>query len=408
MSSTFSSVEQAPPIQVFQINEMCKKDPSDLKVNMTIGAYQDENAKPWVLPVVRMVERKIVEDPTLNHEYLPITGIPEYCEAAVELLLGDNSAPIVQKRAFAVQALGGTGSIRLGAEFLRFAGRDTVYIPKPTWPNHRSVFVAAHFPNVKDYTYLKSDKTGFGLEEMMKDLGDAPEGAIVILHGCAHNPSGVDPKPEEWQQIMQFMKEKKLFPFFDLAYQGFASGDPDKDAAAVRLFTENGFEFFTGQSFSKNFGLYGERVGALTVVLNDPDACIRVRSQMTRIVRALWSNPPTYGARVVATVLRNPQYKKEWLANLNTMSQRIISMRHELYRRLRELATPGCWKHIIEQQGLFSYTGLKLNQVERLRNEFHIYLLNDGRANMCGLTPSNVQHVAESIHTVVSDDAKGK
>lgn len=237
---------------------------------------------------------------------------------------------------------------------------------------------------------------------MIADLNDAPEGAVVILHACAHNPTGVDPTQEQWKKIAEVCKAKKLFTFFDSAYQGFASGDPNRDAWAVRYFVSEGFEMFCAQSYAKNFGLYNERTGNLTIVQHSPATSAAVLSQMNWIVRAMYSNPPAFGSRIVQTVLNDPNLLAEWMGCIQTMSSRIIEMRTKLYDALVALKTPGTWNHITSQIGMFSYTGLNENQVKFLIKEHHIYLLNTGRISMCGLNDNNVQYVANAIHKAVT------
>uniref|UniRef100_A0A5F9CJY4 Aspartate aminotransferase n=1 Tax=Oryctolagus cuniculus TaxID=9986 RepID=A0A5F9CJY4_RABIT len=307
-----------------------------------------------------------------------------------------------------VQSLGGTGALRIGAEFLArwyngINNKDTpVYVSSPTWENHNAVFSAAGFKDIRSYHYWDAEKRGLNLQGFLNDLESAPEFSIFVLHACAHNPTGTDPTPEQWKQIASVMKRRFLFPFFDSAYQGFASGDLEKDAWAVRYFVSEGFELFCAQSFSKNFGLYNERVGNLTVVGKEPDCILRVLSQMEKIVRITWSNPPAQGARIVAYTLSTPELFKEWTDNVKTMADRILTMRAELRARLEALKTPGTWNHITEQIGMFSFTGLNPKQVDYLINEKHIYLLPSGRINMCGLTTKNLDYVATSIHEAVT------
>lgn len=236
---------------------------------------------------------------------------------------------------------------------------------------------------------------------MVADISNAPEGAVIILHACAHNPTGCDPTEEQWRRLADVLEEKKLFPFFDSAYQGFASGDPNKDAFAVRYFVSRGFELFCAQSFAKNFGLYNERVGNLTVVQKDPKTTAAVSSQITLLIRGMYSNPPAFGARIVGSVLNDPELRQEWMDCIKTMSGRIIQMRQALFKELTKLGTPGTWTHITQQIGMFSYTGLNEEQSKQLIEKYHIYLLKSGRINMCGLNENNVPYVAKAIHAVV-------
>lgn len=375
---------------------------------MSYASYRTDESQPWVLPVVRKVEQKIANDNSLNHEYLPILGLAEFRSCASRLVLGDNSPAIRENRVGGVQSLGGTGALRIGADFLGrwYNGTDNkntpIYVSSPTWENHNAVFSAAGFKDIRPYCYWDAEKRGLDLQGFLNDLENAPEFSIFVLHACAHNPTGTDPTPEQWKQIAAVMQRRFLFPFFDSAYQGFASGDLEKDAWAIRYFVSEGFELFCAQSFSKNFGLYNERVGNLTVVGKESDSVLRVLSQMEKIVRITWSNPPAQGARIVAATLSDPELFKEWKGNVKTMADRILTMRSELRARLEALKTPGTWSHITEQIGMFSFTGLNPKQVEYLVNEKHIYLLPSGRINMCGLTTKNLDYVATSIHEAVT------
>lgn len=401
--SMFAGVEVGPPVEVFALNQACLKDPNPNKVNLGVGAYRTNEGKPWILPVVKKAEAAIVADGSLNHEYLPVLGMDNVTNAATTLLLGDDSEAIKSKRAFGVQCLSGTGALRVGAEFLcRILGRTTFYYSSPTWENHHKVFVYAGFTEPRTYRYWHQERRGIDFEGMIEDLKAAPEGAVIILHACAHNPTGVDPTQDQWKQIADVCEEKKLFPFFDSAYQGFASGDPNKDAFAVRYFVERGFELFCAQSFAKNFGLYNERIGNLTVVQKDDSTKAAVASQITLLVRGMYSNPPAFGSRIVNLVLNDATLRSEWMDCIKTMSSRIITMRKALYDELVALKTPGTWEHITQQIGMFSYTGLNEKQVEILIKEFSIYLLKTGRISMCGLNENNVKYVAKAIHEAVT------
>jgi len=373
------------------------------KVNLGVGAYRTDEGKPWVLPVVREMEKRLAADETLNKEYLPVLGYEPLATAATRMLLGADSLSLKEGRATGIQCLSGTGALRVGAEFLsQITKSSVVYSSNPTWGNHKLIFLNGGFSTYSSYRYWDAEKKSLDFEGMLEDLRGAPANAIIILHACAHNPTGVDPTQEQWKQIADLMEERKLFPFFDSAYQGFASGDLDNDAWAVRYFESRGFEFLCSQSFAKNFGLYNERVGNLTLVVKDASVIPAVRSQITLLIRANYSNPPNHGARIVGTVLNDPQLNEQWRGHIKTMAERIISMRKGLRQRLETLKTPGTWNHITDQIGMFSYTGLGPLAVEKMIHEKHIYLLKGGRINMCGITSGNIDYVAESIHQVVS------
>ncbi|XP_075072055.1 aspartate aminotransferase, cytoplasmic [Mixophyes fleayi] len=407
-SSIFDAVPMAPPVAVFKLTADFRLDSDPDKVNLGVGAYRTDDSLPWILPVVKKVEQMIANDHTLNHEYLPILGMPEFRSSASRIALGADSPAFKENRVGGVQTLGGTGALRIGAEFLRrwYNGTNNtatpIYISAPSWENHNAVFIDAGFKDIRSYHYWDAANRGLDLKGLLEDLEKADEHSIFVLHACAHNPTGTDPTPDQWKQIADVMKRRHLFPFFDSAYQGFASGNLDKDAWAVRYFVSQGFELFCAQSFSKNFGLYNERVGNLTIVGRDGDNVGRVLSQMEKIVRTTWSNPPSQGARIVATTLNTPELFDEWRDNVKTMAERVLSMRAELKSRLEALNTPGTWKHIVEQIGMFSFTGLNPKQVEYLIKEKHIYLMASGRINMCGLTTKNIDYVAKSIYEAVT------
>jgi len=407
--SCFANVTQAQGIEVFALTASFNKDSHPNKVNLGVGAYRTDEGKPWVLPVVRDAEAAMAADQTINHEYFPVAGFPDYRAGGTRLLLGAESPAIAENRADAIQAIGGTGALRVGLDFLRTRmDRSVLYISAPTWGNHKSIGKALGY-DVREYRYWGQEKRGLDFEGYMEDMQNAPEGSVFLLHSCAHNPTGMDPSEEQWRRIAEVVREKNHFPFFDCAYQGFSTGDLEKDASAVRYFVQEGFELFAAQSFSKNFGLYNERVGNLIVVTRTNDELCRVRSQMEIVVRTTWSNPPAHGARVVASVLNNPAPFTQWKAHVKAMADRILLMRKLLLDKLRALGTPGSWDHITKQTGMFSYTGLNERQAVCLKDDYHIYLLKSGRINMCGLTSQNIDYVANAIHEVVCknvDDPK--
>ena len=412
-TSLFADIELAQPVVIFQLTADFKKDKFDKKINLGVGAYRTDEGQPWVLPVVKSVEAQMAIDPLLNHEYLPILGLSDFCEAATELCLGKDSPALVENRAGGVQSISGTGALRLAAEFLyRFYNkRETstaVYVADPTWGNQVGVFRNAGFSEFRKYRYWNSEKRNLDLEGMVADLRDAPPFSIVIFHACAHNPTGVDPNQDEWKMLAKVCQEKNLFPVFDCAYQGFATGDPEADAWSVRYFVQSGFELLICQSFAKNFGLYNERAGNITMVFRDSTTLSKARSQMELIVRTMYSNPPNHGVRIVATTLRNPAFRQEWLENLKTMAGRIQAMRHLLHSKLRAMGTPGNWDHIISQNGMFSYTGLNPKQSDFMVKKKHVYMLSSGRINMCALTSDNMDYFVQSMDEAVRLDQDGK
>ncbi|XP_076045137.1 aspartate aminotransferase, cytoplasmic-like [Oratosquilla oratoria] len=407
MGSLFNEVQQAPPIEVFAVVKAFNDDTHEKKVNLSIGAYRTNDSKPWVLPVVRKVEKEMADNDTLNHEYLPILGFEPLATAASRILLGADSPLLKEGKVTAVQVLSGTGGLRVAADFLgKILKFENFMYSVPTWGNHRLIFLHSGFKEPKPYRYWDESTKGLNIDGMLEDIRSAPDRSVIILHACAHNPTGVDPTQEQWKLIADAVEEKHHFPLFDSAYQGFASGDLEKDAWAIRYFAERGFEMLVTQSFAKNFGLYNERIGNLTLIVKDPAVITPIRSQLTLLVRGAYSNPPNHGARIVARVLNDDALFAEWKGAIKTMSDRIKEMRTGLKERLIKLGTPGTWEHITDQIGMFSFTGLSAEQVKYMAEKYHIYLLSSGRVNMCGLTTHNLDYVAEAIHDAVTSIPK--
>lgn len=402
-TSIFSKVPTAPPDAILGLNTQFKADSSSNKVNLGVGAYRTAEGLPYVLPVVRRVEQELANDPAANHEYIPQDGLADFCALSARLILGDDSPALAESRTTTVQALSGTGSLRLGFTFVaKFLSPQTrVYIPKPTWSNHKNVVPQSGLPPAVDYRYFQSATGGVDIDGMVEDLSAAPAHSIVLLHGCAHNPTGADPTREQWDQVLQVVKSRHLVPFFDNAYQGFASGSLDTDAWSVRHFVEAGIDVLIAQSYAKNMGLYGERVGAFTVVCSKPGSEDAIRSQLKAIIRAMYSSPPVHGARVAARVLGDPNLFSEWEKELVIMSKRIKDMRDKLKAALEENETPGNWNHIVKQIGMFSYTGLTSQQVSFMREKYHVYMTANGRISMAGLTDATVQYVADAMKDAV-------
>ncbi|RVX74560.1 hypothetical protein B0A52_01686 [Exophiala mesophila] len=403
-------VPQAPEDPLFGLMAAYRKDTSDKKVDLGIGAYRDNNAKPWVLPVVKKADDLLRNDPNLNHEYLPIAGLAEFTAAAQKLILGSDSRAIKEGRVTSLQTVSGTGAVHLGGLFLsKFLPKPTptIYLSSPTWANHNQIFTNVHLP-IANYPYFSAKTKGLDCQGLLSTLSSAKEGSIVLLHACAHNPTGVDPAPEEWKQIAQVVRERNLFPFFDCAYQGFASGNLAQDNWAIRYFVEQGFELIIAQSFAKNFGLYGERAGAFHFVAGPgnkaQDITKRVASQLAILQRSEISNPPAYGARIASLVLNDPALFAEWEEDLKTMSGRIIQQRQALKAELDRLGTPGNWEHITSQIGMFSFTGITEKQVLAIREKWHVYMTKNGRISMAGLNTHNVKYFAEALDDVVRHD----
>uniref|UniRef100_A0A0K8W881 Aspartate aminotransferase n=1 Tax=Bactrocera latifrons TaxID=174628 RepID=A0A0K8W881_BACLA len=415
----FTDVKMAPPDVILGITEAFLKDKNPKKVNLGVGAYRDDNSKPWVLPSVKEVcclwflfllkkimqhfikAQKRVIAKNMNKEYAPIQGLADFYNKSIALALGEDSDILKNNCNATVQSLSGTGALRIGAAFLGlfWKGERVVYLPTPTWPNHRPIFMHSGL-KVANYSYYDPNTRALNEQTLLESLCKIPEKSIVLLHACAHNPTGVDPNAKQWCEISRIMKSRNLYAFFDMAYLGFASGDIDNDAVAVRIFSAEGHTFCLAQSYAKNMGLYGERVGSFTLVCSSKDEAERVTSNLKTIIRPMYSSPPIHGARIAMEIFKDDELYCVWLDDLKTMANRTISMRKELKEKLISLGSKHSWEHITNQIGMFCYTGLKPEQVSRLIKEYSIYLTKDGRIAVVGLTTKNVAYVAESIHAV--------
>ncbi|XP_048402914.1 aspartate aminotransferase, mitochondrial isoform X1 [Stegostoma tigrinum] len=399
-SSVWSHVEMGPPDPILGVTEAFKRDNNPKKMNLGVGAYRDDNGKPYVLNTVRKAEAQIAAR-KMDKEYLPIAGLPEFNKASAELALGANSEVIKSGRYITVQSISGTGSLRIGASFLQrfYKNSREIYLPKPSWGNHTPIFRDAGM-EVKSYCYYDPKNCGFDAAGALEDISKIPEQAVILFHACAHNPTGVDPKTEQWKELAAAVKKRNLLPFFDMAYQGFASGDADRDAWAVRYFLDQGINIILSQSYAKNMGLYGERVGGFTVICSDPDEAKRVESQLKILIRPMYSNPPINGARIATAIMNTPELRKEWLEEVKGMANRIISMREQLVSNLKKEGSIHNWQHVTDQIGMFCFSGLKPEQVERLTKEFSIYMTKDGRISMAGVSSGNVEYLAHAMHQV--------
>ncbi|MBU6437460.1 MAG: aspartate/tyrosine/aromatic aminotransferase [Betaproteobacteria bacterium] len=392
-----SAVEMAPRDPILGINEAFAADPRPTKVNLGVGVYFDDEGKLPLLACVRAAEEQLVAQHKARG-YLPIDGIAAYDQAVQQLVFGAQHPAVTNGHIATVQALGGTGGLKLGADFLKRAAPDAaVYISDPSWENHRALFEAAGFP-VRSYRYYDAATRGLDFAGMLADLRAAPEGSIVVLHAVCHNPTGVDLSAAQWHEVLAVVQQRALVPFLDMAYQGFGQGLAE-DGAAVRLFLDAGMTLFLSTSFSKSFSLYGERVGALSVVCASKDEAARVLSQLKRVIRTNYSNPPTHGAQLVATVLSTPALRAQWEAELAGMRERIKAMRVALARKLEP--TGRDFSHVLRQTGMFSYSGLSAAQVERLAKEFGIYAVSSGRICVAALNSKNIDAVAAAIATVL-------
>ena len=399
-ASLFGAVDLAPRDPILGITDAYNADANPRKVNLGVGVYCDDNGKVPLLECVRKAEHDIT-DRAAPRGYLPIDGIPAYDKAVQALLFGEASPVIASARAVTVQALGGTGGLKVGADFLkRFSPASQVWISDPSWENHRALFEGAGF-TVNAYPYYDPVTHGLDFKAMRASLDAMPTGSIVVLHACCHNPTGVDPTPAQWGEIIAAVRARALVPFLDLAYQGFGTGI-DADGEVVHKFVATPGPVFISSSFSKSFSLYGERVGALTVVTADRNEAARVLSQLKRVVRTNYSNPPTHGGQIVALVLTNPELRNVWEAELGTMRERIRSMRATLVAKLAERAPAHDFAFVRDQRGMFSYSGLDKAQVKRLREEFSVYAIETGRICVAALNTGNVDYVADAVATVLS------
>ncbi|KAI9711875.1 MAG: aspartate transaminase aat1 [Chrysothrix sp. TS-e1954] len=398
-ASAWASVPQGPPA-ILGITEAFKADSHPEKINLGVGAYRDDKGKPYVLPSVKSAEKRVVES-GLDKEYAGITGVPAFTKAAALLAYGADSKALSEDRVAITQSISGTGALRIGGAFMQrfYPGSKTIYIPTPSWANHNAVLKDSGL-QVEKYRYYNADTIGLDFDGMVADIKTMPKGSIVLLHACAHNPTGVDPTQEQWRAISEAVKEGNHYPFFDMAYQGFASGDTNMDAFPVRYFIEQGHTLCLAQSFAKNMGLYGERVGAFSIVCESSEEKKRVDSQIKILVRPLYSNPPVHGARIASEILNDATLNQQWLGEVKGMADRIISMRALLKDNLEKLGSKHDWSHITSQIGMFAYTGLKANQMDALAKEHSVYATKDGRISVAGITSDNVKRLAESIYKV--------
>jgi aromatic-amino-acid transaminase len=395
----FSSVELAPRDPILGINEAFAADTRSGKVNLGVGVYYDENGKLPLLKAVKEAEAIRVAA-GLPRGYLPIEGVPLYNQAVQSLLFGKDSPIIAHNRAATFETLGGTGGLKVGADFLkRLLPNAEIMISDPSWENHRALFESAGF-KVSNYPYYDAATHGVNFAGMLKALETAAAGTIFVLHACCHNPTGVDLNNSQWAQVVEIIKARGLTAFLDLAYQGFGDGIA-QDAAALDMFTQSGMSFFVSSSFSKSFSLYGERVGALTIVTQNKDETARVTSQVKRVIRTNYSNPPTHGASVVAAVLSTPDLRKMWEDELAGMRVRIKSMRTGFVDGLKAKGVTKDFSFVARQQGMFSYSGLTAAQVEVLHKDYGIYAVSSGRICVAALNNHNLDYVLSAISKVL-------
>ena len=397
--SLFSSVQMAPRDPILGLNEQFAADANPAKVNLGVGVYFDDNGKLPLLQCVQAAEKALMEKPAARG-YLPIDGIAAYDSAVKALVFGAQSPAVQEGRVATVQSLGGTGGLKTGADFLRqLTPSAKVHISNPSWENHRAIFSRAGF-EVAAYRYYDAGRHGLDFEGMLADLNAAAPGDIVVLHACCHNPTGYDLQDAQWDQVIAAIQARRLTAFLDMAYQGFGQGLAE-DGAVIGKFVAAGLDFFVATSFSKSFSLYGERVGALSVVCQSKDEAARVLSQLKVVIRTNYSNPPTHGAAVVAAVLGKPEWRALWEQELGEMRTRIKSMRQALADGLKAAGVTQDMSFITRQAGMFSYSGLTKEQMQRLRSEFGVYGTDTGRLCVAALNSKNIAHVCQSIAKVM-------
>jgi aspartate aminotransferase len=395
----FDTIQPAPADPILGLTDAFRADPNPNKINLGVGVYQDAAGKTPVLTSVATAAQRVLDaHPSMS--YLPIPGLPEYAAGVQSLLFGEGHEVVTSGRAKTAQTPGGTGALRVTGDFIgsNLSG-STMWVTDPTWPNHPSIFQAAGVSMAK-FPYFDPKTNALAWSDMIAALNEVPTGDAVLLHACCHNPTGVDPTPDEWRQIADLLNSRGILPVLDFAYRGFGDGI-EEDAAAIRLFAELGGEFVVCSSFSKNFGMYCERVGAVTFVAKTAKEADIVSSQVKRAIRANYSNPPAFGARVVATVLGDATLRSEWEQELSTMRDRINGMRTLLVDKLAEKGVPGDFSFIKSQRGMFSFSGLTKEHVHALRDRYAIYMVDSGRINVAGISESNVDPLTEAIADVV-------
>ncbi|MFQ1015670.1 amino acid aminotransferase [Avibacterium paragallinarum] len=395
----FENINAAPADPILGLGEAFKADNRSNKINLGIGVYKDAKGNTPIMKAVKAAEQRLLDVET-SKNYLAIDGVADFNARTQVLLFGESSPIIKNQRAKTVQSLGGTGALRIAAEFIkRQTKAQNVWISTPTWPNHNAIFNAVGI-TIREYRYYDAERKALDWDNLIADLSNAGEGDVVLLHGCCHNPTGIDPTPEQWQQLAEMSAKNGWLPLFDFAYQGFANG-LEEDAFGLRTFAANHKELLVASSYSKNFGLYNERVGAFTLVAENKEIAATALTQVKSIIRTLYSNPASHGASTVALVLADPALREEWTNELTEMRDRIKAMRHQFVELLKEYGAKQDFSFIEEQNGMFSFSGLTPEQVDRLKEEFAIYAVRSGRINVAGITEENIRTLCESIVKVL-------
>ncbi|SGZ47689.1 CIC11C00000000511 [Sungouiella intermedia] len=405
----WNQIPLAPPDKILGISEAYQKDTNSKKINLGVGAYRDNSGKPIVFPSVKKAETVLLESET-NKEYTGITGSKPFQNAVKEFVFNNsgkdsNGAKLIgENRIVTAQTISGTGSLRVIADFLkRFYSSDKIIVPKPTWANHVAVFTDAGL-KADYYAYYDKANNGLDFENLKKSISAAEDQSIILLHACCHNPTGMDLTPEQWEEVLEIIEQKKLFPLIDMAYQGFASGSPYKDIGLIRRINELVVQgkiptYALCQSFAKNMGLYGERTGSISIITESADTTAAVESQLKKLIRPMYSSPPIHGSRIVETIFSDQNLLNEWLADLDAVVGRLNVVRDKLYQKLDK--TNYNWDHLLKQRGMFIYTGLSAEQVIELREKYSVYATEDGRFSISGVNENNVDYLADAINQVI-------
>jgi len=395
----FEKVQMAPPDPILGLTEAFKLDPNPNKINLSVGVYQDATGKTPVMECVKEAEKRILENES-SKGYLPMTGEPAYCDQVQALLFGEGHEIIISKRAATAQCPGGTGALRVAGDYLNTVHpKAKIWLSNPTWANHNTIFEAAGMTCEK-YNYRDPSSNGLDFDAMCASIKKIPKGDVILLHGCCHNPTGIDPTPEQWAIIGDLLAEQGVLPLVDFAYQGLAEGI-EEDRAGLLELTKKVDQMLICSSFSKNFGLYRERIGALTIVAHDVEQAATVMSQVKLRIRYNYSNPPSHGAQIVATVLGDKGLKAKWIKEVAEIRNRINEMRHLFVQTLKAKGVEQDFSSIIEQRGMFSFSGLTKDQVLKLRGHDSIYIVDSGRINVAGMTPDNMDRLCEAIKSVL-------
>jgi len=395
----FENVQLAPPDPILGLTETFKADSNPDKINLSVGVYKDATGKTPVLDTVKEAERRILEQED-SKGYLPMTGEPAYCAQVQQLLFGEGHEIIASKRAATAQCPGGTGALRVAGDYLHLLHPGSkIWLSNPTWANHNTIFAAAGLECEK-YAYRDPETNGLDFDAMYESIKKIPQGDTILLHGCCHNPTGIDPTPEQWAKIGDLLAKQGVLPLVDFAYQGLADGI-EEDRAGLLELTKRVKQMLVCSSFSKNFGLYRERIGALTVVADDTKQAGTVMSQVKLRIRYNYSNPPSHGGQIVAVVLDDKELKAQWIEEVAEIRERINEMRHLFVKTLKDKGVTQDFSSITQQRGMFSFSGLTKDQVDRLRDEYAIYIVGSGRINVAGMTPDNMDRLCEAIKSVL-------